>query len=117
MNFLVDAQLPRKLAVWLTDEGHDARHTLDLPAANRSTDAVIIATADAEQRIVVTKDADFVDSHVVNGRPARLLLVSTGNIRNADLLALLVRNISTLQHAFANHAFVEIGPSGVILRG
>ncbi len=31
MKFLVDAQLPRRFATWLTDAGHDALHTLDLP--------------------------------------------------------------------------------------
>ncbi len=36
MNFLVDAQLPRRLARILTGAGHDAVHTLDLPNANRT---------------------------------------------------------------------------------
>lgn len=30
MRFLIDAQLPLRLARWLTQVGHDARHTLDL---------------------------------------------------------------------------------------
>ena len=41
MRFLVDAQLPRRLAYWLNERGHDVRHTLDLPAGNRTSDAVI----------------------------------------------------------------------------
>jgi len=41
MNFLVDAQLPRRLAYRLRDAGHDALHTLDLPKRNRTTDAEI----------------------------------------------------------------------------
>jgi predicted nuclease of predicted toxin-antitoxin system len=31
MKFIVDAQLPRKLALWLQSQGFDALHTLDLP--------------------------------------------------------------------------------------
>jgi predicted nuclease of predicted toxin-antitoxin system len=31
MKFLVDAQLPRRFCGWLTEAGHDALHTLDLP--------------------------------------------------------------------------------------
>lgn len=31
MKFLVDAQLPRRLASWLNEAGHDTLHTLDLP--------------------------------------------------------------------------------------
>lgn len=82
MNFLVDAQLPRRMAAWLTAAGCDAVHTLDLPNASRTTDEQINAVADAEQRVVITKDADFVDSHILHGRPPKLLLISTGNTAN-----------------------------------
>lgn len=36
MKFLVDAQLPKRFAQWLTHHGHDALHTLDLPLGNRT---------------------------------------------------------------------------------
>ena len=39
MKFLVDAQLPRRLADYLRAAGHDAVHTLDLPNANRTTES------------------------------------------------------------------------------
>jgi predicted nuclease of predicted toxin-antitoxin system len=38
MKFLVDAQLPRRLAHRLRDRGHDALHTLDLERGNRTPD-------------------------------------------------------------------------------
>lgn len=38
MRFLVDAQLPKRLAIWLAGAGHDAVHTLDLPHTNRTLD-------------------------------------------------------------------------------
>lgn len=41
MKFLIDAQLPRRLARRLEAAEHDAIHTLDLPAGNRTTDAVV----------------------------------------------------------------------------
>lgn len=56
MKFLVDAQLPRSLAVLLESSGHDAVHTLDLPRANRTADRGISRLADAEDRVVVSKD-------------------------------------------------------------
>ncbi|MCX7063936.1 MAG: DUF5615 family PIN-like protein [Proteobacteria bacterium] len=62
MRFLIDAQLPFKFTQWLRQHGHDSRHTLDLPAGNRTTDAEIVACAVAEGRIVVTKDSDFVQT-------------------------------------------------------
>ncbi len=56
MNFLVDAQLPRRLAEWLRDRGHDACHTLDLAKGNRTSDAELCMLAANEDRIVVTKE-------------------------------------------------------------
>jgi predicted nuclease of predicted toxin-antitoxin system len=96
MNFIVHAQLPRRIAFWLRDHGHDAIHTFDLPEANRTTDDTIIEISFREQRVVVTKDADFVHSHTLQRRPAKLLLVSTGNISNRDLASLLLPNVAGL---------------------
>ena len=38
MNFLIDAHLPRHLALLLREHGYDAIHTLDLAEGNRMTD-------------------------------------------------------------------------------
>jgi predicted nuclease of predicted toxin-antitoxin system len=72
MRFIVDAQLPRRLARWLASHGHDVLHTLELPNANATPDAEISDLAYREGRIVVSKDGDFVDSHLVQGRPIPL---------------------------------------------
>ena len=56
MKFLVDAQLPARLARFLNDAGHDTVHTSDLPGGNRTTDARIAEFADGDGRVVVTKD-------------------------------------------------------------
>lgn len=88
MKFLVDAQLPARLARYLVDAGHDVVHTSELPEGNRTTDAAISAIADREGRVVVTKDRDFRDGYLLFGSPRRLLVVATGNITNTALLAL-----------------------------
>jgi len=66
VKFIIDAQLPVKLAVALTAAGHDAVHTLNLPDKNRSRDSYIVRLADSEGRVVISKDADFVTSHIVH---------------------------------------------------
>ncbi|MDF9798246.1 putative nuclease of putative toxin-antitoxin system [Catalinimonas alkaloidigena] len=38
MKFIIDAQLPQLLAIWLENHGVDAIHTLNLPKANHSDD-------------------------------------------------------------------------------
>ena len=117
MKFLVDAQLPRRLCAWLNDAGHDARHTLELAHGNRTSDAAIVDIALREQRIVVTKDADFVRSHLIFNRPEKLLLIATGNIGNTALEALLQNNLNALEHALIDGCFVEIGRDMLIVHG
>lgn len=45
MNFLIDAQLPRRAAGWLIVAGCGAVHTLDLPDGNRTTDEQLLDLA------------------------------------------------------------------------
>lgn len=117
MKLLVDAQLPRRLAGWLAAAGHDAVHTLDLSDGNRTSDEQLNDVADRDGRVVVTKDADFVETHLLHGRPAKLLLISTGNITNQNLEALIVPLIPDLVREFGAHVFLELGPAGFIVRG
>jgi predicted nuclease of predicted toxin-antitoxin system len=114
MKFLVDAQLPRRLVALLVQAGHDAIHTLDLPLGNRTTDAVINQLSLGVQRVVVTKDADFVDSFLLRQEPWKLLLVSTGNIRNAELIALFLANIEKITEGFDAFDFIEINQTELI---
>ena len=72
MKFLVDAQLPWRLVSRLREAGHEAVHTLDLPLANRTPDSIINELSVREGYVVVTKDADFVNSFLLQGRPHKL---------------------------------------------
>lgn len=75
----------------------------------------MIALADREQRIVVTKDADFVNSFLLRNQPARLLLISTGNISNEELLSLFREHWSLLAVWLEAGSFVELAPRMVTL--
>jgi predicted nuclease of predicted toxin-antitoxin system len=115
MKFIVDAQLPKRLARWLAAHGHDVLHTLDLAQANRTPDAAIADLALLEGRVVISKDADFVDSHLVRKRPPKLLLVATGNMGNVDLVALWERNLPAIESALRASDFVELGRDRLIV--
>ena len=117
MKVLVDAQLPRRLAHWLRTMGCDALHTLDLPEGNHTSDIAISERADREQRVVVTKDADFVNSFFVHHQPRQLLLISTGNITNKALESLFAAQLDTVIAAFEQHkhAFVEMTRTALII--
>lgn len=114
MKFLVDAHLPRRLAVFLQQTGFDARHTLDLPLGNRTPDQIINVYSLNEQRIVVTKDKEFIDSLLLRKEPWKLLLVSTGNISNTELLVLFEANLAKIVAGFSECDFLEINRTTVI---
>jgi predicted nuclease of predicted toxin-antitoxin system len=115
MNFLIDAQLPRRLARLLTAAGHDAMHTLDLPNANKTTDAEINAVSIQEKRVVITKDSDFVDSFLLAKEPYKLLLLSTGNISNKELEALFAPLIPAIAATFQSHDYAELTRTALIV--
>jgi len=115
MKFLIDAQLPRKLAIQLKEAGYDVRHTLSLPQANKTSDKLINEISVQEERIVITKDADFVDSFLIHNEPWKLLLISTGNIRNVDLLTIFNQNIQDIEVLFKQHQFIEISQESLVI--
>ncbi len=114
MKFIVDAQLPKSLADFLNSAGFDSIHTLELPSRNHTTDYVITLKADEESRIVISKDSDFLDSFILYGKPAKLLLVKTGNLTNTELLKLFQENLNVISDAFEKYSFLELTRSEII---
>lgn len=102
MKFIVDAQLPEKLKTWLTDKGYDTLHTNDLPKKHLTPDREIIEIAEKENRIVITKDSDFYKFNLIEGKPERILFVTTGNIVNRELIKLFELNFLTINHYLEN---------------
>lgn len=115
MKLLVDAQLPKKLVMFFREQGCDAVHTLGLPEGNYTSDINVMDYADKQQRIVVTKDADFVNSFLLKKQPERLFLISTGNITNADLRVLLATHWPALQDALQQFNFIELTRTSIII--
>lgn len=115
MKWLVDAQLPNRVAIFLRSQGHDVLHTRDLPEGNSTPDAQIINLAVQEDRVVITKDRDFLDSFLLKGEPKRLLLISTGNIRNSELEHLLFLVLNDLVSLFLEHRYLELTRNTIIV--
>lgn len=60
-------------------------------------------------------DADFVSSFLLRKQPQRLLLISTGNIRNADLQLLLATHWIVLKDALEHFNFTELTRTSIII--
>lgn len=115
MNFLIDANLPRRLGRIFQERGHSAFHTLDLPNGNATSDAALLDYSEENDCIITTKDSDFSASFWLQNRPNKLLLISTGNIRNRELETLLVANFDQLIAALSDHRYVELTREFVIV--
>ena len=100
MKFLVYAQLPLRLARVLQSAGCDTIHTKDLRRGNATPDSEINLLSIQESRIVITKDRDFLDSFTIEQQPYKLLILTTGNINNNQLIDLFMNNLPQLAELF-----------------
>ncbi len=117
MRFLIDAQLPPRLARWLVAQEHDAVHTMDLlPDGNRTPDARINAISIREERVVVTKDSDFVDTFLQQRTPHKLLLIATSNVNNRELLRMFGDNLQMIVQALEAFDFIELDGESITRR-
>lgn len=115
MKFLIDAQLPRRLVYRLRESGYEAIHTLDLPEGNRTQDEQIKALSLEQQWIVISKDGDFVDSFLIQGKPYQLLFVATGNITNFELEKLFLNHFDEIVVLFKSHRFIELNHTMIVV--
>ena len=98
---MVDNQLPVALTRWLTAQGEDAVHVLEL-GLDATPDTEIWTRAAAENRIVVSKDEDFFHLANRNGDTGLLLWVRVGNCRVAALLSRFAAQWPAVQQGFAS---------------
>lgn len=115
MKFIVDTQLPPKLAWYLNKRGFDTAHTTDFPQGFLLKDSEIVVIAKEEDRTVITKDSDFSDQYFLFGAPPRILLLKFGNISNKELILFFDLYFHRVVEAFENGSdYVQFGPKGIV---
>jgi len=115
MKFIVDAQLPKYLSDFIVSKGFNSIHTLELPDQNKTQDNLICRLAADEQRIVISKDADFLEWYLVKKEPPKLLIVKTGNIKNKELLEIFESQFNFVTELFSKHDLIELTRSEIIV--
>ncbi len=90
MKFLVDNQLPLALSQFLASRGCDCQHVTDAGLAAAS-DAEIWRCAHETERIVISKDEDFLYLASRAETKARFIWVRFGNCRTSALLEAMER--------------------------
>ena len=100
MNFIVDTQLPPRLAKFFQSKGFDSLHTTDFEEGHLLKDSEIVQIALEQDRIVVSKDSDFSDRYMIHGAPPKVLLIEFGNIKNSELIQLVDEHFDKILEAF-----------------
>lgn len=116
MKFLVDAQVSPKLCRILSEHGHDAVHVSAMPLANATPDRDVTAKAEAEGRIVLSKNDDFAKSRAATGRPSKLLWIRVGNTPNRLLFELVERHLDDIVAGFDSGGCIELHESMLVIR-
>lgn len=115
MKFIVDTQLPPRLAKYLRTKGHDCIHTSDFEDGHLLQDSEIILIAKEKNRTIITKDSDFSDHYFLKGAPPRVLLLQFGNISNNDLIEYFEKYLEFIVNAFNNGSeYVQFSRSGLV---
>lgn len=89
MKYIVDAQLPPRLAHALREAGEDAVAVREL-GLREAEDETIWAYALEHGAAIVTKDQDFADRYPGGGAFPVVVWLRVGNTSNAALLAWLM---------------------------
>jgi predicted nuclease of predicted toxin-antitoxin system len=73
VKFLVDANLPPRLCVWLRSHRHEAEHLFDRNLLT-ATDTQIWERGRVESLIILSKDVDFYDRALLFGAPPQVVM-------------------------------------------
>ena len=108
MKFVVDNQLPSALAEWVRRRGFDCQHVLDLELGN-ATDSEICRYAEGEERVVISKDEDFLYFAKRPETRIQVIWVRLGNCRTAALLSAFEQSWARIESCLrAGDRIIEI---------
>ena len=101
MKFLVDANLPPQLCVWLRSRLYEAEHVFERGLLT-ATDTQIWERCEVENLVIFSKDVDFYDRALVFGAPPQVVHVAVGNCSNARLLEVLDHEWNDIERALTS---------------
>ncbi len=85
-----------------------------MPNRERTSDSEIINISELEDRIIITKDKDFLDSFLLFNKPKKLVLITSGNIKNKDFFLLFKNNFNIVIELLPKHSLIELNSFEII---
>jgi predicted nuclease of predicted toxin-antitoxin system len=95
VKFLIDAQLPPALAQWLREAGYDTQAVREVGLRD-ADDSAIWRYAQAQGRVIVTKDEDFARRAQAGAAGPVIVWLRVGNTPNAALRVWLTPQLPEL---------------------
>jgi predicted nuclease of predicted toxin-antitoxin system len=116
MRVLCDVHIPYRLVSRLRQLGIDATHVNRILDGSETKDTDISAFVDANDMLLITKDGDFRASHLLTGRPARVVRLTLGNLSNSQLVAAVESSWSEIADCCrSGPCYLELSRRGCVL--
>src|SRR5882724_7305549 len=115
MRALCDVHLSYKLVNFLCSRNIETIHVNQLSGKSSTPDTQITEYADKNELVLISKDEDFMNSHFLQGKPARLIRVTLGNIPNQQLIEIFDQNLLMIvSHMKMEKCYIEIGKQIIV---
>ncbi|MCD4791751.1 MAG: DUF5615 family PIN-like protein [Bacteroidales bacterium] len=117
MKILCDVHIAIKVAKYFSERGLDTEHVNRILDKWNTSDSDVCIYADANNFTLITKDADFKNSHFINKTPKKLIKVNLGNITTKELISVFEKYFEKLVELYNNNeeCYVEISCDGITI--
>jgi predicted nuclease of predicted toxin-antitoxin system len=115
MKAICDVHLSYKLVNFLCSRNIEAVHVNQLTKKWLTPDSEIAEFADNNEMVLISKDEDFMNSHFLQAKPARLIRITLGNISNQQLIEIFDQNLLMIVNSMkAEKCYIEIGKQIIV---
>lgn len=116
MKFLLNMNVPRRLAVSLMARGHSCRHVGDI-GMSRASDEAILREARVHQEVIITHDLDYGHLLALSGESApSVMIFRLRNTHPDNLFAQMMRVWAEIEGPLQRGAIVVLEDAALRVR-
>ncbi len=117
IKIVCDVHISFKIVRFLESKNIEAIHVNDILDGDTTKDNKIAEFVDENNYALMSKDADFQDSHFLNKSPKKLIKINLGNISTKLLIDILDKNFDFIYTHLAEDSFlIEIDSDTIRIR-